>query len=997
MLKKRSKGWMRLLSRAAFCLAMMALIVLIGALMASAEVYSGECGAQGDNVVWTLDTETGVLLIEGQGATEGYSQYVNPTWFPYRDSIKEVTLSSGITNVGHWLFFGCKKLEKASLPDSVTRIEFTAFSGCNSLREVNIPEGVKVIESSTFYSCASLETIHIPYGVTAIRSSAFANCRNLRAIHIPDSVTSIEIHAFSGCTQLREVTLSENLTVMGDYAFSGCGNLSEITLPLTLRSIGYHAFASCDGLTDVRYNGSLAQWKSVSVDKGNECLLNASIHLKETESQGLEFTSYGNGTCYISGRGTFNDAVLIIPSVSPDGDRVTRIKNETFANCAWLTSVTIPEGVTSLGDGAFKNCKNLTSVSIPDSMKTVSRDVFAGCVNLWRMENFVKYVDRWAVGYANGITAAELREGTVGIADASFAGCADLIRLSIPESVKHIGDYAFSNCTALESIRYDARDLEGGFSNYSYVFHRAGRNGQGIEVGVGDQVKTLPSRLFAATRSYASDYANYAPKIVSVVFEEGSVCETISHSAFEGCIYLQSIQLPDSVTSIGGSAFRGCIGLTSLHIPEGVTVIDGSAFSGCANLEDLRIPSTVTRIYNATSMNHGTMVQNVNGIHYVDTWVVGKDQGISDAVIRQGTVGIGDSAFEGCCEGLESLVIPSSLKHIGEWAFYDQDWRIADVYYLGTEAEWQGIDRALFQLSLVEANIHCLGACYDITAASLTLGDSLTMNYYAKADPAYGIPKMRFTYRGVTFTEEGVLDETSGEYVFSLIGIAPQCMREKIKAELLLVWEDGTEYTVDMQESYSVREYCDDALAANPDNVALAALLADLLAYGDAAQDYTDFNADTPVSDGFEAAPSEWADVTDTDFTLSDKTREDIRFTAAGVRFGYVNRIYFKLKAADLADVTLTVNGKTYTADDLSLAENTDDTYILYTDPIYATEFDKVFSAELAVDGEVIQMLTYSVKSYVFAKQNTENNKMAALAKALYNYGRSAVAYKNTQ
>ena len=391
------------------------------------------------------------------------------------------------------------------------------------------------------------------------------------------------------------------------------------------------------------------------------------------------------------------------------------------------------------------------------------------------------------------------------------------------------------------------------------------------------------------------------------------------------------------------------------------------------------------------------MVQNVNGIHYVDTWVVGKDQGISDAVIRQGTVGIGDSAFEGCCEGLESLVIPSSLKHIGEWGLYDHDWCVTDVYYLGTEPEWREIDRGLFQLSLEGANIHYLGECYDITAASLTLSNSLTMNYYAKTDPAYGIPKMRFTYRGVTFTEEGVFDEASGEYVFSLIGIAPQCMREKIKAELLLVWEDGTEYTVDMQESYSVREYCDDALAADPDNAALATLLADLLAYGDAAQDYTDFNADTPVSDGFEAAPSEWADVTDTDFTLSDKTREDSRFTAAGVRFGYVNHIYFKLKAADLADVTLTVNGKTYTADDLTLAENTDDTYILYTDPIYATEFDKVFSAELAVDGEVIQMLTYSVKSYVFAKQNSQNDKMAALAKALYSYGRSAVAYQNTQ
>ena len=77
--------------------------------------------------------------------------------------------------------------------------------------------------------------------------------------------------------------------------------------------------------------------------------------------------------------------------------------------------------------------------------------------------------------------------------------------------------------------------------------------------------------------------------------------------------------------------------------------------------------------------------------------------------------------------------------------------------------------------------------------------------------------------------------------------------------------------------------------------------------------------------------------------------------------------------------------------------EDTTDTYILYTDPIYATEFDKVFTAELSVDGEVIQTLTYSVKSYVYAKQNSENTEMAALVRALYTYGRSAVAYKNEQ
>ena len=283
-----------------------------------------------------------------------------------------------------------------------------------------------------------------------------------------------------------------------------------------------------------------------------------------------------------------------------------------------------------------------------------------------------------------------------------------------------------------------------------------------------------------------------------------------------------------------------------------------------------------------------------------------------------------------------------------------------------------------------------------LTGASVSLGDSLALNYYATLNPAHTAAQMRFTYHGETITVDGILDETTGEYKFTLGRIPPQCMGDTVKAELILIAEDGTETVLDVKESYSIRQYCDDALAANPDNEALATLLADLLAYGDAAQDYANYNEDTPVSDGFPVAPSEWEAVTDTDFTLSDKTRDDIRFTSAGVRFGYVNRLYFKIKAADLTGVTLTVNGKIYTAEDLEPVENADGTYILYTDAVYATEFDKIFTAELTVDGEVIQTVTYSVKSYVFAKQNG-NDDMAALAKALYNYGRSALAYKNAQ
>lgn len=331
-----------------------------------------------------------------------------------------------------------------------------------------------------------------------------------------------------------------------------------------------------------------------------------------------------------------------------------------------------------------------------------------------------------------------------------------------------------------------------------------------------------------------------------------------------------------------------------------------------------------------------------------------------------------------------------------QYAFNSCD-NLTDVFFTGTKEEWQAITILMKNEPLLSAKIHYSTDLFALSGASLTLGDSLTMNYYAKADPAHGTPAMRFTYRGKTEYVTGVPTETEGEYVFSLKGIAPQCMGETIKAELILTLEDGTVLVVDAKASYSVRQYCDDALAANPDNKALATLLADLLAYGDAAQDYANYNEDTPVSEGFEVAPSQWEAVTDTDLTLSDKTSDTVYFAAAGVRFDYVNRVYFKIKAADLTGVTLTVNGKTYTADDLILVENTADTYVLYIDAVYATEFDKVFTAKLALNGEEFQTVTYSVRSYVYTKQNSNDTELAALVRALYNYGRSAIAYKNAQ
>ena len=822
-------------------------------------------------------------------------------------------------------------------------------------------------------------------------------------------------------------------------------------------------------------------------------------------SEGLEFTSNGDGTCSVSGLGSCEEVEIVIPPVSPEGDKVTSIGYRAFYSCHSLVTVTIPEGVTQIGEASFYYCTKLSNITLPASLKDIGRGAFYECSKLTSIiiPEGVTSIGNWAFSTCNSLISISLPNSLSNIGTFAFFNCNSLTRIRIPKGIQVIKQYTFGHCpnltsivvsenvTTIEGMAFEMcgsltsialpsklTSIEDGAFNFceelSDIFYAGSKdewnniaiaesndalykaqihynvslgdnglafksNGDGTcsvsgigtctdtEIVIpsvspmGDAVTSIDSFAFrdcnnltsitipesVTSIEYGANIFSYCANLSSIKVDDdnpvyhddgncvihtaskelitgckdsvipadGSVI-SIGDFAFEGCTGLKDIEIPNTITSIGMCAFYDCDSLTEIELPDSITHVGYHTFVGCSNLETANIPPKVPYI----------------------TW------GMFAACRRLTTLTIPvDAALVGIAyeslvnTSITSLYLPQSIKFIDPSAFENCS-NLTDIYYAGTEDEWKNIKTSLLEdasgVDLLGINIHynCYG---DLTGASLTLGDSLTMNYYAKADPTCGTPAMRFTYRGKIDTVRGIPTEKDGEYVFSLKGIAPQCMGETIKAELIVILEDGTELVVDAKESYSVRAYCDDALAANPDNKALATLLADLLAYGDASQSYTGFNADTPVSDGFPVAPSEWEDVTDTDFTLSDKTRDDIRFTAAGVRFGYVNRLYFKIKAADLTGVTVTVNGKTYTAEDLEPVENAD-TYILYTDAVYATEFDKVFVAELTVNGEVIQTVTYSVKSYVFAKQNG-NDDMAALAKALYNYGRSALTYKNAQ
>ena len=236
----------------------------------------------------------------------------------------------------------------------------------------------------------NVKKVVIEDGVTSIGAYAFYNCSSLTDITISGSVTSIGKSAFYNCSSLTDITIPGSVTSIGEIAFSWCSNLTSIEIPSSVTSIGESAFSSTPWLTNKRQ------------ENGSLVIVNGIL---------------------IDGR-TCSGEVTI-----PDG--VTNIGNRAFQDCTDLTSVVIPEGVTSIGEFAFQNCTGLTSITIPDGVTSIGMTAFYGCRSL---------------------TSINIPEGVTSIGAFAFFECAELTSIKIPSSVTSIGDFAFSGCNNLNEI-----------------------------------------------------------------------------------------------------------------------------------------------------------------------------------------------------------------------------------------------------------------------------------------------------------------------------------------------------------------------------------------------------------------------------------------------------------------------------------------------------------------------------------------------------------------
>ena len=587
--------------------------------------------------------------------------------FAYPKDRTEIKVCRETTSLQGEAFHSSLLFKKINVPEGILDASGFAFSGCPNLEEVVFPKGFEYIRHRAFWSCPNMKKVVFlgeapvaPHRNTAWRENVFCGAARDIVVYVRKGS--------KGWNGKESTDLPERWPLDGSDsrpiryideadAKSWAGVKDGQGIPLVFD--GEQAAEAAQQQAAAEREQQLKVLRQLQEELRRQRkekdaaqrragqAVNAAVQQQQATVDGYTWSyrvKYGAATIVSEKKGKYSCAVSPMPTgdvkipVTLNGVKVTSIGDHAFLMCDGMTSVTIPSGVTNIGWSAFSGCRRLTSVTIPEGVKCIGKGAISGCcgLTLVTIPASVMYIEDeafssspklynretngWSVRRGKGPTGNSLVSFAVDSDNPSYSSrngllCskdgADLIvgvngDINIPDGVKNISKYAFSDCRNLSSV-------------------------------------TIPSSV--TNIGFRAFYNCSALKFVTIPDNVTS----IGASAFSGCSGLTSVTIPDSVTSIGASAFSGCSGLTSVKIPDSVTSIGSDAFAG-------------TPFYG--NQPDGMVVLG-GGVLYAY-----KGECPSSVTIPSSVTSIGKRAFAACRGRLESVTIPSSVTNIDENAFW---------------------------------------------------------------------------------------------------------------------------------------------------------------------------------------------------------------------------------------------------------------------------------------------------------------------------------------
>ena len=379
---------------------------------------------------------------------------------------------------------------------------------------------------------------------------------------------------------------------------------------------------------------------------------------------GIRYCLDGSEAQVFDGR-YYSESKLIIPnSVWYNGIKypVTSIRYHAFYECKSLTEVTIPNSVTTIGNGAFDSCTGLQKViwnaRNADYYNGLSYDSpFSNCDRLtdFVFGEEVEYIPDYLCFQLTSLKKLVIGNSVTTIGMWAFYECTGLTEVTISNSVTTIGYKAFDGCTGLQKVIWNARNAQ----DLQYVYDNP----------IFPDCNQLTDFVFGEEVEHIPDFLCNNLRLLNTIVIPNSVT-TIGDGAFNSCTGLTEVTIPNSVTSIGSSAFSGCTGLTEVTIPNSVTTIGNGAFYECTGLQKVTIGNSVTAIgYGAFDSCSGlTEITIPNAVTTIGVWAFSSCTGLTEVTIPNSVTTIEGYAFTRCT-GLKTVTIGNSVTTIEDGAF----------------------------------------------------------------------------------------------------------------------------------------------------------------------------------------------------------------------------------------------------------------------------------------------------------------------------------------